>query len=187
MVEVPPELLDERRRLGIDVYDEMWRGVLHMNPPPSRGHQRLGTDLLFALGPCADAVGLESWYETGLHRTRDDYRVPDLAFSRPESAPIEAGIRSAELVVEIRSPHDETDDKLKWYLARGVDEVLVVDPKTRAIELFRLIADRVAVIEPDDKGTVVLRSLGGIGLTTVATSGGPRLQVAPPGRPPAEV
>jgi hypothetical protein len=35
MLDVPGSLLDERRRLGLDVVDEVWEGVLHMVPPPS--------------------------------------------------------------------------------------------------------------------------------------------------------
>ena len=35
MLDVPESLLDERRRLGLDVFDEVWEGVLHMVPPPS--------------------------------------------------------------------------------------------------------------------------------------------------------
>ena len=34
------------------------------------------------------------------------------------------------------SPGDETYDKLDWYAAVGVDEVLVVDPETRTPEVF---------------------------------------------------
>jgi hypothetical protein len=28
-------LLERRRRLGQDLYDEVWNGVLHMNPAPA--------------------------------------------------------------------------------------------------------------------------------------------------------
>ena len=37
----PPELealLERRRRLGQDLFDEVWEGVLHMNPAPSGRH-----------------------------------------------------------------------------------------------------------------------------------------------------
>ena len=45
MLDVPESLLDERRRLGLDVFDEVWEGVLHMVPPPSGEHQRLELEL----------------------------------------------------------------------------------------------------------------------------------------------
>jgi len=34
MLEVDPALLEQRRRLGLDHWDEMWEGVLHMAPDP---------------------------------------------------------------------------------------------------------------------------------------------------------
>ena len=45
MLDVPESLLDERRRQGLDVFDEVWEGVLHMVPPPSGEHQRLELEL----------------------------------------------------------------------------------------------------------------------------------------------
>ena len=37
MLEVDPALLEQRRRLGLDHWDEMWEGVLHMGTgPPGR-------------------------------------------------------------------------------------------------------------------------------------------------------
>jgi Uma2 family endonuclease len=59
-------------------------------------------------------------------------------YARPEQVS-ERGVEGAvPLVVEIRSPGDETDLKLPWYAGPGVAEVLVIDPATRAVELFVL-------------------------------------------------
>jgi len=49
MLDVPSHLLAERRRLGLDLFDEMWEGELHMVPPPSEEHQRTGGRLSVAL------------------------------------------------------------------------------------------------------------------------------------------
>src|SRR3954453_19970720 len=39
MSNVPPHILEWRRRTGADQWDEMWEGVLHMAPSPNRNHQ----------------------------------------------------------------------------------------------------------------------------------------------------
>ena len=78
MLNVPNSLLEERRLKGLDRFDEMWEGVLHLVPPPSFAHQKLGAELLTALKPLADALGLSIVYETGLFRDEGDYRIPDL-------------------------------------------------------------------------------------------------------------
>lgn len=134
MLEVDPKLLAERARLGLDRWDEMWDGELHMVPPASGSHQRFGTELLLVLAPLARQDGLKCSYETGLFRREDDYRVPDLAFYRADDAS-HRGAESAELLVEIRSPGDESMVKVPWYLAQGCREVLIVDRDTLEVEL----------------------------------------------------
>jgi hypothetical protein len=49
MLEVDPALLEQRRRLGLDRWDEMWEGVLHMAPAPANEHQRILDDLIMSL------------------------------------------------------------------------------------------------------------------------------------------
>ena len=45
MLEVPAAFLDERRRHGADIWDEMWKGELHMPPAPNVEHQNVEGEL----------------------------------------------------------------------------------------------------------------------------------------------
>ena len=47
-----------------------------------------------------------------------------------------ASIAGTALVVEIVSPNDKTWDKLEFYAAHHVDELLIVDPERRTIHWF---------------------------------------------------
>ncbi len=156
MLEVDERLLAERRRRGADRWDEMWEGVLHMVPPPSGRHQRFGTRLATLLATIADGRGLLCSYETGLFRpgVDDDYRVPDLCCYRPDLATDRGVDGPADLVIEIRSPGDETNEKLAWYAGLGVGEVLVIDRDTLAVALFRTVAGQGEVVEPGADGGV---------------------------------
>jgi Uma2 family endonuclease len=176
MLDVPESLLDERRRLGLDVFDEVWEGVLHMVPPPSGEHQILESRMIATLIGVADRRGLVASVETGLFAADDDYRVPDLIAAHPAQRSRRGVDGTAELVVELRSPHDETDEKLPWYAARGVAEILVIDPPTRAIELYRSEAGEPVAVAPDPGGGVTLATLG-VRLSTVLTADGPRLRI----------
>ena len=89
-----------------------------MVPPASGPHQRFGLNLTMVLYPLVVARGLLVSNETGLFRTTEDYRAPDWMVYRPDQA-FERGVEGAELVVEIRSPRDETMVELPWYLAQG--------------------------------------------------------------------
>ncbi|MGC4120846.1 MAG: Uma2 family endonuclease [Myxococcales bacterium] len=158
----PASLLEERQRTGADRQDEVWEGVLHMLPPPSRWHQRFGSELLAALLPVAEARGLELSYATGLYRPGSadrDYRTPDLVFARPEQAS-ERGVEGAELVVEILSEGDESREKLAFYEQLNVSEALLVDPESREFELYVLRGGRLHVALPDEQGAVRSRVLG---------------------------
>ena len=163
MLEVPQDLLEERRRLGHDRHDEMWDGVLHMVPPALSWHYQFGTALLLAIGPLARRRGLVPFQEVGFYRHENDYRQPDLAFARPENVTVRGIEGDVPLVVENRSKHDETDEKVPWYLAQGAAEVLVIDPHTRVVELFTAAGRQTA--------PVVLQTLG----VTLEVVEGPKL------------
>jgi Uma2 family endonuclease len=175
MLDVPESLLDERRRQGLDVFDEIWEGVLHMVPAPSGEHQRLELELGSVFLTAAKRHGLVASNETGLFAADDDYRVPDIVVSRRVNCSERGVDGTAELVVELRSPGDESYEKLPWYAARGVTEMLIVDPATRRFELYRNHGGAAVVVAPDDDGGVTLDTLG-IRLLTVPSGEGPRLR-----------
>jgi Uma2 family endonuclease len=114
-----------------------------MVPQPLSRDQRLAYEIGAVLHPLAKAKGLLGMQEPSVfnpHRG-DSWRVPELGYARPEHVS-ERGIEGrAELVVEVRSPRDETYDKLPFYAEMGCQEVLVVDRDTCAVELFRLEGD----------------------------------------------
>jgi Uma2 family endonuclease len=126
-------LIEYRRRLDLDHYDEVWEGVLHMNPPPTGEHQYVLQQLSVLLGPLARDVGLVAVVnEFGLGREgKDNYRVPDGGLHR--TLPRGAYQSTAALVIEIVSPGDESWDKLPFYAAHEVDEGLIIDPAEHAV------------------------------------------------------
>lgn len=164
---VPPldeTLLAERRRLGHDRHDEMWEGVLHMVPPPNSGHQRHEANLLVRLTPFAAPLGLEVLAETGLFDPDvpdgSSFRVPDVVVGHPDSISDRGVEGRAVLAFEIRSPRDETYQKLGFYGRVGVDTLLVVDDRLGTLERF-VNRDGVLVLaaaEPD--GWVSVDALG---------------------------
>ena len=136
ILEVDERMLAERQRLGLDRFDEMWEGVLHMVPPPKGRHQLLETQLIRHLNAPAEAAGCLVAPEIGVFGAANDYRVPDIAVF-PESALAERGVDGPPLVViEVRSPNDESYEKVPWYLARGAGSVVVIDQDTFAFEVF---------------------------------------------------
>lgn len=132
----PPEiedLLERRRRAGLDLFDEVWEGDYHMAPAPHRRHGQVDFQLTRILGPRADAAGLYGSGPCNIGASAD-YRVPDQAYfsdTRPETYNA-----TAEVVVEIVSPGDESRSKFDFYFTVGVTELIVVDPELRTVECF---------------------------------------------------
>ena len=126
------QLLAERERCGADRRDEVWEGVLHMNPPPAHEHQQIAQQLAELLGPLARNAGLEPLIQEFAVGDSKDYRVPDGGLLRPGSSGV--WHPTAALAIEILSPGDETFDKLGFYAAHHVDELLLVDPAARTVD-----------------------------------------------------
>lgn len=129
-------LLERRRRLSQDLLDEVWDGVYHMNPAPHSRHSAIQQQLAELLGPPAREAGLVPRLGIFNVGEPDDYRVPDGGLLRP--GPDAVHLPTAALVVEIVSPGDETWDKLRFYAAHEVDELLIVDPQERRVHWLAL-------------------------------------------------
>lgn len=145
MPEVPQFILDWRTQTGADLFDEMWEGVLHMVPAPNVGHQDFEWEL-------------ETWLRLHWARPRKgkvyhdvnvasvggwpkNYRIPDLVLLTPQSLHIDRHEYlegPPDVVVEIRSPGDETIEKMPFYAGLGVPEVWIIDRDTKVPELHIL-------------------------------------------------
>jgi Uma2 family endonuclease len=129
-------LLERRRRLGQDLFDEVWEGVRHMNPAPSGRHARIEAHMLVMLQPLAAAAELTVVGQFNLGADEHDYRVPDGGLHRDFTDRV--FYPTAALVIEIVSPGDESWGKLDFYAARGVEELLVVDPEEKTVSWLGL-------------------------------------------------
>lgn len=130
------ELLERRRRSGLDRLDEMWEGVLHMVPAPTHEHGDIESQLHRIIGPLARQAGLTMIGQSNLGEGEHDFRVPDGALHRPGASGV--WHPTAALVVEIVSPGDETWEKLPFYAEHDVDEVLIVDLTKRSVDWLAL-------------------------------------------------
>lgn len=124
-------LLERRRRFGLDTLDEMWEGVLHVNPGPHGRHHLLQHQLAVLLDEPARTAGLLPAMGNFNIGDEDSYRVPDGGLHRP--GPDQLFYPTAALVVEVVSSGDESWQKLPFYAAHDVDEILIIDPIARRV------------------------------------------------------
>src|SRR5262249_45364844 len=156
-LDVTDEELAYRRSTGIDRWDEVWDGVWHMTPPPSFEHQRIVDTLIRHLAPLFE-TSERGILVSGIGVSPDaegwaNYRVPDLTFVGKGREPslCEDGVRTTgpDAVIEIRSPGDDTYEKLPFYAEIDTREVVIVDRDTKRPELHRLTDGQLGPLQPD--------------------------------------
>ena len=159
LVHVTDQELAHRRSIGLDRWDEMWEGVLHMTPAPSLEHQRILGRLVAFLEPRLRSTARGTLLPgINVFRAAADYRIPDLTFvaAGREHVLSEEGLREGgpDAVIEIRSPEDETYEKFPFYAAIGTREVIVIDRDTKRPEIYRLAGSELSMHQPDAEGWV---------------------------------
>jgi Uma2 family endonuclease len=145
IADVPPFMLAWRKQTGAEMWDEMWEGVLHMAPVPSRSHQDFKYQALFWLSRhWAKPLGNRVHGEVNLASPGAwprDYRIPDLILLKPDRFGIDHDVYfegPPTVVIEIESPGDETAEKISFYAQLGVPETWIFHRDTKQPRLLTL-------------------------------------------------
>lgn len=182
ILDISPDVIEDRRRRGIDRLDEVWEGVYHMVPPPSGRHQRLIDELVVILipyfrrqrlGTLRTIPGVCTWPEPS-----HNFRVPDLGFVRRGRKRIDdpdsPWLREApDAVIEVLSPNDESYEKMPFYESIGVIEVVIVNPVSCVVEIHRRTGRKLAEAKPGRDGWLRSKTMS----VSFRTRRGPRLEV----------
>ena len=110
---------------GADRYDEVWEGRYVVAPDPHSRHGAVQIELASGCSsrwPAGSALRAVLTFNLG---GPEDFRIPDAGLL---PGPHGVWHDTAVLVVEVLSPDDATFEKLDFYTAHGVRELLVVDP-----------------------------------------------------------
>lgn len=159
--QVPAYLRQQRQCTGVDRWDEMWEGVLHVPPMPSRKHQKLEGSLERWLWQhWAQPHGAEVYHQINVASPGSwpkDFRIPDLVLLAPDRSSIDRDEYfdgPPSVVVEIRSPGDETEEKISFYEKIGAPELWIVDRDTKVPEIYVLHRTVYEKQKPDSDGWI---------------------------------
>src|SRR4051812_30759670 len=153
---IEKDLLAKRAAWGGDRFDEVWDGVYIMSPLADNEHQELQQRLAAAI---TNAIGWDAPFKiccgVNVSDQKDqwekNYRCPDVAAFAFDTKAKDCGafwFGGPDFAIEITSPYDRSRDKFDFYEMAGVQELLIVDRKKWALELYRLIDGRF------DRGTI---------------------------------
>jgi Uma2 family endonuclease len=126
-------LIERRKKLGIDQFDEVWEGSYHMAPAAHSSHGYIDRQLAIVLDPYARRAGLIGTGPFNLG-VPENYRVPDGAFHRV--MPRSVWVETVAVVIEVVSPDDETYEKFGFYFDRGVEELMIADAAHQSVTFW---------------------------------------------------
>jgi Uma2 family endonuclease len=150
------QLIQERKRKGIDLYDEVWEGMYVMPSMPNNAHQKLLDDLGDILTEVVKRGKLGDKYQGANVSDRRkgweyNYRVPDMVVVLRNSRAVDCDTHfcgGPDFLVEIQSPGDDTEEKVPFYGTIGVRELLIIHRDKRTLRLLRLEGEELVLVEP---------------------------------------
>lgn len=178
-------LIAERRASGGDRFDEVWEGTYVMAPLANDEHQEMQARLVHYFqiaAPDAKVRGgvnvsdrIEDWSQ--------NYRCPDVAVFLPDTKAKNYDsfwLGGPDVVVEIVSAHDRTREKIEFYFAVGVRELLIIDRDPWSLELYHPAGGQLARtgrIVPGDTSVLSSRLLSLAFQFAGPVRGRPRIEV----------
>jgi len=139
------ELIEKRKAIGADRYDEVWDGVYVMSPLANNEHQDFVTELAAVFRIAVDWKGLgKTLAGANVSDRRDgwkqNYRVPDVLVFLSDCQAIDCGTHwfgGPDLAIEVVSEGDQSLEKLDFYAKVNTGMVLVIDPNPMQLTLYR--------------------------------------------------
>ena len=182
---VEKRLKAEREASGLDRHDEVWEGVYMMVPLANNEHQNLQFRLAAAI---QNAVGWDqpAKIDAGANVSdREDdwthnYRIPDVVVVFPGGAARDCGTHwcgGPDFCTEVTSSGDRSRDKLDFYAAIGVRELLLIDRDPWALELYQLTARRLAHVGMSNLQTQAVLPSSVLPVSFRLIPGAPRPQI----------
>ena len=149
-------LIQERKRKGLDLYDEVWEGMYVMPSMPTNAHQLLVGDLDDIFREVVKKAGLGQTYPGANVSDRRkgweyNHRVPDLVVVLNNSRAVDCDTHfygGPDFLAEIQSPGDDTEEKVPFYAKIGVRELFIIHRDKRTLRLLRLEGEELVLVKP---------------------------------------
>jgi Uma2 family endonuclease len=128
---------------------QLIEGELFMSPAPNRFHQKISGNIYFLLRSYLEKNPLGELYDAPFDLCLGEHAVfqPDILFIANDRCSIltdEGAEGAPNLVIEVLSEstaHLDRQTKRKVYAASGVEELWLVDPQDKTVEVFLLQRD----------------------------------------------
>jgi Uma2 family endonuclease len=179
---ISKRMIRQRRARGIDQKDEVWEGVYFVAPPPNDEHQDLLNKMSTVFTVVIEWTGLGQVRPgVGVSDRVDDwtknFRCPDVAVFLNGTTAINQKTHwfgGPDFAVEVISPYDRSREKFDFYAKIGVKELLLVDRKPWALELYRLQDGLLVLVGKSDLANLAILTSQVVPLSFQLRAGDPR-------------
>jgi Uma2 family endonuclease len=172
----------ERKRLGLDRWDEVWDGVLVVPPLPNNEHQQLVMRL------SSPFLGLVDWdrgdqalpganVSDRVKGWDKNYRCPDVVVCLAGGQAKDCGTHwcgGPDFLIEIVSPGEDPQLKFDFYAKVKTREVLIVGRDPWALELYQLRRGKLRLAGRSDRANPGVLASGVLPLTFQLKNAKPR-------------
>ncbi len=171
-----------RTRHGNAPHDEVWDGMLVLNPLPNIEHRQLVMSFSVAFTGCVDRLNGDSVLPGANVSDRDagwteNYREPDAVVylaTNPAKDSDTHWVGGPDIAVEITSPGEDPRLKLDFYAAVNTREVLIVNRDPWAVEMYQLQGGKLVLAGTSDLATSAVLASGALPITFQLQAGTPR-------------
>lgn len=172
----------QRKRLGLDKWDEVWDGVLVVGTMPNTQHQDIATELVYAFRtvvdrPAGDRVHPGANVSDRKKSWKKNYRCPDVVVCLAGGHATDCDTHwfgGPDFLVEIVSPGEDPQLKFDFYAKIKTRELLVVDRDPWAVELYQLRRGKLKLAGRSDEGNPGVIASAVLPLTFQLMKGQPR-------------
>lgn len=176
------EYQENRKRLGIDKWDEVWDGVLVVPPSPNNEHQRLVLELAVPFRAIVDWDGGDQVLPGANVSDRvkgweHNYRCPDVVVRLASGIAKDCGTHwcgGPDFLVEIISPGEDPQLKFDFYGKIKTRELLIVERDPWAVELYQLRRGKLRLAGRSDLDKPAVLASAVLPLTFQLRKGKPR-------------
>ena len=149
------DLIRQRKKLGLDCYDEVWEGVYVMPSMASLDHQELVLELGGIYKEVVKAEGGNVYPGANVSdrpkNWKKNYRIPDIVVLLKNSRAKKCDafiLGGPDFLTEIESPDEDSEAKIPFYSKIQVQELLIIHRDRRDLTLYQHDGQELVPVEP---------------------------------------
>jgi hypothetical protein len=183
---VSRDMVRQRKKLGLDRYDEVWDGVYVMPSMANLDHQELVLEMAGLFKDVVKEAGGKVYPGANVSdrpkNWKKNYRIPDIVVLLKNSRAKKRDtfiLGGPDFLTEIESPDEDPEEKIPFYSKIQVQELLIIHRDRRDLRLLRHDGEELVQVEPTwlQGGQWLVSTVLRLAFRKVVVKGKPRTEI----------